>query len=52
MTKKRTKIPALNDEGRFVYEDLTDDGKRYEHYLDTTQDVFPKTFDEFIRAGM
>jgi hypothetical protein len=54
MTEQRTKIPALNDEGKFIYDEheLTDDGKRYEHYLDTTQDVFPKTFDEFIRAGM
>ena len=55
MTEQRTKIPALNDEGKFIYDEhslLTDDGQRYEHYLDTTQDVFPKTFDEFIRAGM
>ena len=52
---ERTKIPALNDEGKFIYDEhspLTDDGKRYEHYLDTTQDVFPKTFEEFIKAGM
>ena len=53
--QKRTKIPALNDEGKFIYDEhspLTDDGKRYEHYLDTTQDVFPKTFEAFIKAGM
>lgn len=52
---ERTKIPALNDEGRFVYDDhspLTDDGQRYERYLDTTQDVSPKTFEAFVRAGM
>ena len=49
---ERTKIPALNDEGRFVYEDLTDDGKRYETYLDNTKEVFPKTFEQFMREGL
>ena len=52
---KRTKIPALNDEGYFIYDDhspLTEGGQRYERYLDTTQDVFPKTYEEFIREGM
>jgi len=55
MTEQRTKIPALNDEGKFIYDEhspLTEDGQRYERYLDITQDVFPKTFEAFVRAGM
>ena len=55
MSKQRTKTPALNDEGKFIYDDhssLTEGGQRYEHYLDTTQAVFPKTYEEFIREGM
>ena len=31
---------------------LTEDGQRYEHYLNNTKDVFPKTFEEFVREGM
>ena len=53
MIEQRTKIPALNDEGKFIYDDhspLTVDGQRYEIYLAYTHEVFPKTFEEWLRS--
>jgi S-ribosylhomocysteine lyase LuxS involved in autoinducer biosynthesis len=53
MTEQRTKIPALNDEGKFIYDEhslLTLDGQRYQCYLDNTHEVFPKTFEEWLRS--
>ena len=52
MTEQRTKIPALNDEGKFIYDEhslLTLDGQRYQCYIDNTHEVFPKTFEEWLR---
>jgi hypothetical protein len=53
MTEQKTKIPALNDEGKFIYEEhslLTLDGQRYQCYIDNTHEVFPKTFEEWLRS--
>jgi len=53
MTEQKTKIPALNDEGKFIYEEhslLTLDGQRYQCYIDNTHEVFPKTCEEWLRS--
>ena len=36
----------------YIYDDhhFNRDGQRYECYIDTTHEVFPKTFEEWIRS--